>query len=181
MGSGVRQGRRVHFGVHEEQPTKTGQRQTDHRKAHNRTAPEGDLEGLVESLAGGRRGADIGLGRGLHAEVARQTRTDRTENERQCNQAVGVLFRTHHRIRDAEKDGHRDHEDREHPVFGRQECHGAVGDPLADGLHAFVARILFFDPRRAHVGVDQGDNRHRRCQIYEMYGFHVLLLLLGQC
>ena len=57
------------------------QAQTDHQQAGDGAAAEGDLQGGIQSVVGGLRGAHVGAHRDVHADVAGQPGEHRADGE----------------------------------------------------------------------------------------------------
>ena len=173
----VGEGLGIDLGVEQEQQSETAEGQAGNRQAHHRAPGEGHLEGVIETRAGGTRGAGVGPGGRPHAEVSGEPRAERSEHEGQSDERVGVLRDVV--VGDAENDGDRHHEDRENAVLAPQERHRAIRDPAADELHAFGPWILARHPRRLDEGIDERQHGGRRTEIDEVRRFHDILLLCG--
>ena len=153
------------FGVDVVEEAEAEDRRRRDEEAHDRAAVE-RREQRVRLAALARRlaGADVRVGRGLHADEAGEEREERTEEEAAAREQAEPLALIVEREEEERED--RDRVDREDPVLPHQERHRAFADEARDHVHRVVAlgqRLhAEVEEHRDHQADDAGDQRHGR-------------------
>ena len=114
------------------------QREAAHTQAHDRAAPEGNLDGRADILGFPRPigDADIGICGNFHAHQSGAAGHQRADQQRR-----GCLPHGYH----SQDHSHQDNDQIEHPILIVQEGIGAHPDRRGNFLHPFIAlRQLFY-------------------------------------
>ena len=126
------------------------QAQADHQQAGDGAAAEGDLQGRVDTMVGGLRGADVGTHRDVHADVAGDTREHGTDQE---------ADRSGHIQEDEQHDGEHRADDADGGVLTVEVRGCALLDGLRDLAHAVVSVGLGENPFYGDEAIAQRQDR----------------------
>ena len=150
------------FEDHEGDDADADESEGGHGEPHHRAAVEGDAERLgLARFLGGRGGADVGLGGGLHPEQSGRDRAETAEDVRHPGARTDGQ---------AEQHSHDEDERDQDRVFPAQEGHRAGLDLTCERPHFVGARRLGDDvavddhrnpePGKARNGGQRSEVRH---------------------
>ena len=153
-------GEHIHILCDEEDQADSQNAEARDAHPHDGAARKCKLQGLIHPAPLGRRGrADIGLRRGAHAEVSRQSGQKRSKHKGERTHPAPAP-----RSDPDQKEKNR-HEKKKNPVFRKKEGMSTLGNRARDLLHPLIACLSTDNPLRLKKRESESRGPEERNQV----------------